>query len=103
MTSTPTPLSAEKTDGSADPEFDRHRYAAELRLAIKNHGGEDAWFSMIEDSFVAVGRKDGAANVLVTAKGWQVQDLTDPDRSKIRVRTFDTAEDAVKAGKAVSG
>lgn len=84
------------TPTEPEVKFDRHRCAAELRLATKDD--KDFPLFMEQDTFVAVGRTDGAANVLATEHGWQVQDLTD---SKIQVEEFDTAEDAVKAGKAV--
>jgi hypothetical protein len=81
-----------------DPDgFDRDRFADELRAAVKDSA--DLWFSMSKDSFVAVGRRDGAATVLVTQRGWQV--LTHDDRG-LRTETFDSAEEAVKAADAIA-
>lgn len=71
---------------------DRARLAHELRDAIGTN--KDDWFSMVEPTFVAAGRTDGTATVMVNQAGWQMVHHVD---GKPRVDTFKTAAAAVKA------
>ncbi len=79
-------------------EFDRlSRYAAELRAAVK--GNEDDWFGTSDDTFVAVGRVDGAATVIVSARGWQVVHHVGDTPV---IDTYLTAKEAVTAAAAIT-
>lgn len=90
---------------TTQPTPSRSRLAHELGEAISTLNDRVEWFSLVEDSFVAAGRKDGTATVVGSLTEpidgvpwnphrWQLIDHVD---DKPRIRPFDTAQSAVKA------